>query len=118
MKSMLLTLVLVLTAVTAYAASLSGTWNVDGSVYGNGVKYVCTLEQDGEKLTGTAKLEGKDLPVTGSVHDKAVTWQFDVDYNGSPLTMVFTGTLASDTDMRGKIAVAGVEGEFTAKRQQ
>ena len=48
------------------------------------------LNQDGEKLTGTAKLEGKDLPVTGSVHDKAVTWQFDVDYNCSPLTMVFT----------------------------
>jgi hypothetical protein len=116
-KGLLMALVLVATAATAFAADPSGTWNVDGSVYGNAVKYACTIKQDGEKLTGTATLEGKDRPLTGTVKDNTVTWTFQVEYNGSPLDLVFTGTMDSDTDIKGKIAVMGVEGEFTAKRQ-
>jgi hypothetical protein len=104
-------------AVTALAADVSGTWNVDGNVYGNPVKYACTLKQDGDKLTGTARIQEKDVPVTGTIQEKAVMWRFDVEYNGAPLEMVFNGTLASDTDIKGTIAVAGVEGEFTAKRE-
>jgi hypothetical protein len=116
-NSLFLALVLVATAATAFAADLSGTWNVDGSVYGNAVKYACTLKQDGEKLTGTATLTGKDYPVTGTVSDTAVTWKFQIDYNGSPLELVFAGTADADGHIKGKIAVAGVEGEFTAQKQ-
>ena len=116
-RSLLIALVLVATAATAFAADVSGTWNVDGSVYGNEVKYACSLRQDGEKLTGTATLGGKDVPVTGTVKDKALTWTFQVDYNGAPLDLEFNGTLESDTDIKGTIAVMGVEGAFTAKRQ-
>ena len=103
--------------VTASTVDLSGTWNVDGTVYGNAVTYACTLKQDGDKLTGTARLQEKDRAVTGTIQDKTVSWKFDVEYQGSPLELVFTGTLTSDTDIKGTIAVAGVGGEFTAKRQ-
>jgi hypothetical protein len=61
---------LVALVATASAADVSGKWNVDGSVYGHALKYTLTLEQEGEKLTGTATLEGKDLPVAGTVQDK------------------------------------------------
>ncbi len=48
-----------------------------------------------------------------------MSWKFDVDYNGTPLTMTYSGTL-DDTakNMTGKITVepVGVEGEFTAKK--
>jgi hypothetical protein len=121
MRFMVLVLVLVVGAASAafaaVAPSVSGAWSVDGTVYGNTVKYDCTLEQDGEKLTGTAKIEGKDIPLTGSVKESEVTWSLDVDYNGQPLTVVFTGTLGSEKAMSGKIAVAGVEGEFTATKK-
>jgi len=121
MKTLVLCLALALTvaAVPSYAAeatNVAGAWNIDGSVQGNAVKYVCTLAQEGDKLTGTAKIEDKDIPVTGSVKEKEVTWQFDIVYQGTPLTLVFTATLDTATDMKGTIAVAGLVGDFTAKK--
>jgi hypothetical protein len=115
--SLLIMLVIAAAAVAASAADLSGTWNVDGSVYGNEVKYTLTLKQEGETLSGTARLQDKDLPVTGTIKDKAVTWKFEVVYQGAPLENVFTGTLTTDTEIEGTIAVAGVGGAFTAKRK-
>ena len=116
-KSLLVVLMLAASAATAFAADLSGTWKVDGSVSSNSVNYACTLKQDGDRLTGTATLEGKDHPVTGTVTGKAVTWKFTVDYNGTPLEITFDGTRDSDTDITGKIDVMGYGGEFRAKRQ-
>ncbi len=46
-----------------------------------------------------------------------MTFRFEVEYNAAPLEMVFTATLASDKEMTGAIAVAGVSGDFTAKKQ-
>lgn len=117
MKQLLMGLVVALTALSAQAASVAGNWDVDGVVYGNAVKYTCAFQQDGDALTGTAHLGDKDYAVTGSTKDQTATWQFDVEYNGAPLTLVFTGTLSSETAMKGTIAVAGVTGEFTAAKK-
>jgi hypothetical protein len=117
LRSLLLGLAFAAVAVTALAADVSGTWAVDGTVYGNAVTYPCTLRQQGATLSGSARIQETDKPVTGTVEDKTVTWKFEVEYNGAPLELVFTGTLTSDKDMSGTIAVAGVSGEFTAKKQ-
>ena len=117
LKSLLPVLVVLTAAVTASAVDVSGTWDVDGSVYGNAVKFPCTLKQAGSTLSGTAHVQDKDQPLTGKVEDKTVTFRFEVEYNGAPLEMVFTATLASDKEMSGTIAVAGVSGDFTAKKQ-
>ena len=106
-----------LAAVTAFAADVSGTWNVDGDVVGNPVKFPCVMKQDGEALTGTATLEGKDVPVKGTVKDKTITFEFDNDHEGTTYHLVFSGTLGDDGGVKGTIAVAGVEGTFTAKKQ-
>jgi hypothetical protein len=113
------TLALVLTAVVV-AADASGTWNVEGEVVGNAVKFTCVLKQEGATLSGTATLadSNKPLPVKGSVKDKVVTFQFDVEWQGTTYTDVFTGPLGDNGVINGKIEVAGVEGTFTAKKQQ
>jgi hypothetical protein len=117
-KILLLAAVFVAAVVTASAADVSGTWNVDGDVYGNAVKFSCAMKQDGEKLSGTATLEGgKDVPVTGTVQEKVVTFEYDVEHQGSSYHLVFTGTLGEEGDLKGKIAVAGAEGTFKAKKQ-
>ncbi len=125
MKSVLCALalaVVVFSAVTVRAADVNGMWDVDGNVYGNQVTYTLTVKQEGDKLTGTAKMVGqdKDIPVTGMIADKQVTWQFDVPYQGQTYTLVYSATLASDTatDIAGKITVAGIEGQFTAKKHE
>ena len=48
---------------------------------------------------------------------RKVTWQYDVEYNGQTYTLVFTGTLESDTAMKGAFRVGGGDGAFTAKKQ-
>jgi opacity protein-like surface antigen len=106
-----------LTAVTAFAADVAGTWNVDGDVVGNPVKFTTVWKQDGETLSGTATMEGKDVPVTGTVKDKAVTFEYDTDHEGTTYHLVFTGTLGENGAITGTIAVAGVEGTFTATKQ-
>jgi hypothetical protein len=107
-----------LTAVTLLAADVAGTWNVDGDVVGNPVKFTTVWTQEGETLSGTATLEGKDVPVSGTVKESAVTFEFDAENNGTTYHLVFTGTLGEDGGLKGSIAVAGVEGTFTATKQQ
>ena len=118
MKTLPLSLCAVaLAAATALAADISGTWNVEGDVVGNPVKFACTLTQDGETLAGTAKVEGNDVQVTGTAKDATVTFEFDTEHQGTTYHLVFTGTLGDDGGLKGRIAVAGVEGTFTAKKQ-
>jgi hypothetical protein len=109
----------VLAAVTlSAAANVAGTWKVNGDIYGNPVKFDCALKQDGAALTGTAKSEdGKEVPVTGTLKDKIAVFEFDSEAQGSIYRLVFTGTIGDDGGMKGTIAVAGVEGTFTATRQ-
>jgi hypothetical protein len=106
-------------ATAAYAAgatSLTGQWAVHSSVSGNEFDQVCNFVQTDNKLTGTCKFNEKDVPVTGSVDGKKVTWQYEIDYNGSPLTQVYTATLDDSDKITGGIEVQpyGVTGDFTA----
>lgn len=117
MKQLLMALFVIFAALGAQAAHLAGNWDIDGSVYGNAVKYTCAFQQNGDVLSGTAHLGDKDYAVTGSTKDQTATWQFDVDYNGAPLTLVFDGALSSETAIKGTIAVSGVTGEFTAAKK-
>lgn len=107
-----------LTAATAFAAEVAGTWNIDGDVVGNPVKFTTVWKQDGETLSGTATLEGgRDVPVTGTAKDQAITFEYDTDHEGTTYHLVFSGTLGEDGTIKGTIAVAGVDGTFTATKQ-
>src|SRR5262245_44931488 len=118
MKRIALALVAVaLAAIPVFAAAVAGTWNVDGDVVGNPVKFTTVWKQDGETLSGTATREGKEVPVTGTVKEKVVTFEFDTVHEGTTYHLVFTGTIGDDGGMKGSIAVAGVEGTFTATKQ-
>jgi hypothetical protein len=103
-------------SVAALAADVTGTWNVDGDVVGNPVTFSCAVKQEGDKLSGKANLQGSEIAVTGSVKEKAVTFEFDSP--DQQYHLVFTGTLAEDGKaISGSIAVAGVEGTFKATKQ-
>ena len=103
----------VVAATTARAADVSGTWDVKGDVVGNPVNFTCVLKQENEKLSGTATLQGTDTPVTGSVTDGTVTFEFD----SGGYHLVFKGTLDDTGGMKGSIAVAGADGTFTATKK-
>jgi len=121
MKILLASALLACSAVASFAAdgpSIVGKWKIHSNIAGNESDSECTLTQTGNDIGGTCK--GAEAPVakvTGKVDGAKVTWQFDSDYNGTPLTIKYTATLDANS---GKIAGAvnvdpfGVEGDFTA----
>jgi hypothetical protein len=121
MKKQLLSVLLASTAFTAFAAdkaALTGTWKTHSSIAGNESDGECTLTQNDKDVTGTCKTaEGKDAKATGKVDGDKITWSFDSDYNGTPLTIKYEGKL---DPAAGKIAGTvtvdpfGVGGDFTA----
>jgi hypothetical protein len=118
MKKLLAASVLVFaSSVFAAGTSLTGQWAVHNSIAGNESDHTCTLVQTENKITGTCKsAEGKDLAVTGSVDGNKVTWQYQSEYNGTPLTLVYTATLDDSGKVAGNVEVQpfNVSGDFTA----
>jgi hypothetical protein len=107
-------------AVSAAAAdtSIAGSWNVSTSIAGNDGSMVCTFTQKEATLKGTCTGEDGDHAVTGKIDGNKVTWQYKIDYNGQPLTLLFSGAVDSDSRFAGTVDVdpMGVTGDFSAKR--
>lgn len=105
--------VLVAGLASLSAASLSGSWDIDGDVMGHPVKFPVTLDQQGSTLAGKATIEGNAVTFTGTAEEKNVTWTMTI----GEYELVFTGVVETDDEIKGTIAVSGAEGVFTAKRQ-
>ncbi len=112
------TLLFASSAFAAGTPSLTGQWAVHNSVAGNESDQECKFVQADNKITGTCKAADadKDVPVTGAVDGTKVTWKYDMDYNGSPLTLTYTATLDDSGKIAGNVEVDpfGVTGDFTA----
>ncbi|CAN5822303.1 hypothetical protein BH11GEM1_BH11GEM1_03010 [soil metagenome] len=97
--------------------SIAGKWQITGDVVGNAVKTTCTIIQANSTLTGNCtNAEGVPLVLTGEVKEGKVTFQYDIDYQGQPLTVVYSATLASPREFKGTIDVrpVGAAGTFAA----
>jgi hypothetical protein len=102
---------------TAGAAhTLTGKWSVHQSVAGNENDSECAFVQTDTKLTGTCKGQEKDVQIKGVIDGNKATWQFDSEYNGTPLTVKYNGTVDDSGKISGTLDVDpfGVSGEFTA----
>jgi hypothetical protein len=115
---MLLTLTLATVLHAAPAAdTIPGSWRFLGDISGFPLDQVCTFAQAGTALTGRCTtLEGPGVDIAGEVKEGTITFQHPGEYEGQPLTVAYTGTLASATEMRGTIVVQpfDVSGYFTA----
>ena len=105
-----------LAAAAADNATFSGKWQVRQSIAGNENSQACTFTQNGNDLSGTCGVEDKTLQISGKVDGKKVTWSYKAEYNGSPLTIKYTGTIDPENKIIGTVLVEEftVEGEFTA----
>ena len=112
---------LALTSLPAMAQDLSGVWKIDGSVSDNPVVATCTFKQTDTHITGSCKEEDdKAMDVKGEVTGKQVTWKYELEYEGTVYTLTYTGSLDTDTSIKGSITVnpSDTEGDFTAQKQQ
>src|SRR5260370_17018411 len=104
-------------ASSAFAApNLTGKWTIHNSIAGNENDQECKFVVTDNKITGSCKSQDKDLPVTGTVDGNKITWQYQSDYNGTPLTLIYTATLDDSNKIAGTVEVKpfDVAGEFPA----
>jgi hypothetical protein len=105
----------------ASAADLSGAWKLVVNVADMTVHVSCDLKQSGADLAGTCNrtdADGAEKPtaITGKVDGSTATWSYSISMGDMPLKLDYTGTVASDTAMSGKISVAGMDGKFTGTK--
>ncbi len=103
-------------AFAAGAPGLTGQWSVHNSIAGNESDQECKFIQADDKLTGSCKSGDKEVQITGGLDGKKVTWKYESEYNGNPLTLVYTATLDDSGKISGSVEVQpfGVTGDFTA----
>lgn len=123
MKTLLLSCLLASVAALASAAdlpSLSGKWQVHNSVSGNESDQTCTFTQKDSDLTGSCSSDNGPVTISGKVNGKKVTWTYKSEYNGSPLTVAYEGTIESPTKITGSINVPeySADGDFTATQSK
>jgi hypothetical protein len=121
---LILSLVLVLaTAVAAFAADVTGTWTAEFDTQIGLQKYVFTFKVDGETLTGQAAAErmGEKSTVTlqgGTVKGDQIAFTEPLDFQGQQIAITYTGTIAGDEiKFTRKVGDFATE-ELVAKRKK
>ena len=109
----------------ANAADITGAWKVAVNVADMTFHSTCDFKQAGGALTGTCVSsdpapDGAPAPkpaaLTGTVDGSNVKFGYDISFGDMQLHLDYTAALSSDTAMAGKLAVAGMEGTFTAAK--
>jgi hypothetical protein len=110
---------LLFASLPAWADDVSGVWKVDGLIADHPIAPTCTLKQTDKQISGSCQVADHVLNVEGSVKEKQVTWKYDQEYEGSVYTLTYTGTLDSNTSMKGTVTAdpSDTSGDFTAKKQ-
>ena len=118
MKAFLSAVILVSTASLAAAdpSSFAGKWQVHNDIAGNISEFTCTFEQNGTELAGDCVTAENTIKITGTVEEQKISWVFKSEYNGSPITLTYKGSLNEEQKIEGTVFVEeySAEGNFTA----
>jgi hypothetical protein len=96
---------------------VTGTWQFNVQTSAQSGTPTIVLKQNGEALTGEYQGQYGSSPLKGTIKGSDLTFTFDIDIQGTPLHVVYTGTAEQDA-MKGRVAYGDVaEGVFTARRK-
>jgi hypothetical protein len=95
--------------------AFTGKWKVTSTIAGNESSADCTFTQSGNDISGSCVGEQGTVKITGKVDGAKVSWSYNSDYNGTALTLKYSGKLDAGK-ITGETTVDpfGVSGEFTA----
>jgi len=123
MKQIIAILLLFACAMTLAAQAgktdVTGTWILSVESAAGASSPTATFKQEGEKLTGqyTSQLAG-EAPITGTVKGSNIEFTIAVDIQGTKLELRYSGTIESNTSMKGTLSLGEFgDGTFTAKRK-
>jgi len=99
-------------------ADVAGNWALTVETTAGTGNPSVELKQDGETLTGnySSQVFGEQK-VTGTIKGNAITFGFTASFQGSTVTVTYTGTVDAST-MKGKVTIGDLgEGTFTGKKR-
>jgi hypothetical protein len=107
-------------ALAAAAPDLTGTWTTKFESEVGEQAYTYTFKVEGAKLTGHAKSNLGEGPISdGKIEKDVVTFIEHLSYQGMDLEISYTGKIISADEIQFKRDVGGQGGEeFTAKREK
>jgi len=118
MRSLTILLTLILTAVIAPAADISGKWTFQVETSAGSGSPTFVIEQKGEALTGSYSGALGEAKIRGTVKGDQITIEFDVEGGGQAAKIEYKGTIESDTKMKGTVKLGSFgEGTWTGARQ-
>jgi len=97
---------------------VSGNWALTVETSAGTGNPTVEFKQDGETLTGnySSQVFGEQK-VTGTIKGNAITFGFTTSFQGSTVTVTYTGT-ADPSTMKGKVTLGELgEGTFTGKKK-
>ena len=116
---MLLALTVASMMQLAPADTAQDRWRIEGDVQGFPIRMTCAVDVADTVLTGSCTSDdGGTMEIRGSVEGERVTFSHDGEYEGQPLTALYTGTAQSETEVRGTIDVQpfAATGTFVARQ--
>ena len=120
-RSVVFAVLILCSLVLVYSADISGKWTAEFDSQVGLQKYTYEFTVDGTSFKGkaSANIAGADMEseiVDGKIDGDKISFTENLDYNGMPLAITYTGTISGD-EMNLSRDVAGQGGEtFTAKR--
>ena len=105
---------LLLFASLAFAADVSGAWQVSVETSQGSGSPTIDFQQQGEKITGTfhSQILG-DCKITGTVKGNAIEFGFEGDAGGQTIKVTYKGTIESATAMKGTAVYVGLDDKAT-----
>jgi hypothetical protein len=110
MRFVTLVFALLLSSLAAFAADVSGAWNITVDTPNGPLDVTLNLKQDGDKLTGTVTSQMGDAPITGTVKDNDLTFTMNMDANGASMVIVYKAKVDANK-ISGSLDLAG-QGEI------
>ena len=106
----------VLTVAVVAQTNVSGTWDVSIDTEQGSFPATMTLQQDGEKLTGSLTSDQGTFELEGTISGNKLEWVMEVDAGGAFIEIAMAGTGDGD-DMTGTADFGGYGGgDWTATR--
>jgi hypothetical protein len=102
--------------VVAQSPNVTGEWEVTiNSPQGSRTANI-TFKQEGEKLSGSIKRQGGELPFEGMIKGKEIKFTYTIKFQDNDLAITLTGDVEGDS-IKGTADFGGfAQGDWTAKR--
>jgi hypothetical protein len=107
-------------ATAADTPSISGNWKLHTSIAGNESDMSCTFTQKDGALSGKCTSDRGSFDITGKVEGNKAQWSYKSEYNGTPLTVVYEGTVDAAKGITGSVNVPefSASGDFSAAQSK